>query len=128
MLLHQGKIEGCSLSTFEAVTGLSRTTDEGGLRDELPPITTWLNRLLALRIETQNLVFEVFEQLMTAKSEGAIAAGNYDKGLETITAESIVVTDRRTVYTPRLGRAVAWRLNLCGNVVGHRDLQVWAKG
>ncbi|MBB6414069.1 strawberry notch family protein [Mesorhizobium sangaii] len=98
-LLHQGKIEGCSLRTFEAVTGLSLTTDEGGLRDELPPITTWLNRLLALRIETQNLLFEVFEQLMTAKVEGAIVAGNYDRGLETITAESIVVTNRRTVYT-----------------------------
>lgn len=98
-LLHQGKIEGCSLTTFETVTGLSLTTDGGGLRDELPPITTWLNRLLALRIETQNLLFEVFEQLMTAKIEGAIAAGNYDKGLETITAESIVVTDRRTVYS-----------------------------
>ncbi|MGX5844769.1 strawberry notch-like NTP hydrolase domain-containing protein [Mesorhizobium sp. ArgA1] len=99
MLLHQGKIEGCSLTTFETVTGLSLTTDEGGLRDELPPITTWLNRLLALRIETQNLLFEVFEQLMAAKIEGAVAAGNYDKGLETVTAESIVVTDRRTVYT-----------------------------
>ncbi|OQM73388.1 strawberry notch family protein [Manganibacter manganicus] len=98
-LLHQGKIEGCSLTTFEAVTGLSLTTDEGGLREELPPITTWLNRLLALRIETQNLLFDVFEQLMTAKVEGAIAAGNYDKGLETVTAESIVVTDRRIVYT-----------------------------
>jgi hypothetical protein len=98
-LLHQGKIEGCSLTTFEAVTGLSLTTDEGGLRDELPPITTWLNRLLALRIETQNLLFEVFEQLMTGRIEGAIAAGNYDKGLETITAESVIVTDRRTVYT-----------------------------
>lgn len=98
MLLHQGKIEGCSLTTFETVTGLSLTTDEGGLRDELPPITTWLNRLLALRIETQNLLFEVFEQLMTAKVEAAIAAGSYDKGLETIAAESIVVTDRRTVY------------------------------
>ncbi|MFI0848706.1 strawberry notch-like NTP hydrolase domain-containing protein [Mesorhizobium sp. IMUNJ 23232] len=98
-LLHQGKIDGCSLITFENVTGLSLTTDEGGLRDELPPITTWLNRLLALRIETQNLLFEVFEQLMTAKVEGAIAAGSYDKGLETIKAESITVTDRRTIYT-----------------------------
>jgi len=98
-LLHQGKIEGCSLTTFEVVTGLSLTTDEGGLRDELPPITTWLNRLLALRIETQNLLFEVFEQLMAAKVEGAIAAGTYDKGVETITAESITVTDRQTVYT-----------------------------
>jgi hypothetical protein len=41
----------------------------------------------------------VFEQLVTAKIEGAIAAGNYDRGLETIAAESIVVTDRRAVYT-----------------------------
>ncbi|TAM94611.1 MAG: methylase, partial [Rhizobiaceae bacterium] len=98
-LLHQSKVEGCSLTTFEAVTGLSLTTDEGGLRDELPPITTWLNRLLALRIETQNLLFEVFEQLMAAKVEGAIAAGTYDKGVETITAESITVTDWQTVYT-----------------------------
>ena len=98
-LLHQGKIEGCSLSTFEAVTGLSLTTDEGGLRDELPPITIWLNRLLALRIETQNLLFEVFERLMAAKVEGAVAAGTYDMGVETITAESITVTDRRTIYT-----------------------------
>ena len=97
-LLYQGKIEGCSLTTFEAVTGLSLTTEEGGLRDELPPITTWLNRLLALRIETQNLLFEVFEQLMAAKVEGAIAAGTYDKGVETITAESITVADRRTIY------------------------------
>jgi len=98
-LLHQGKIEGCSLSTFETVTGLSLTTEEGGLRDELPPITTWLNRLLALRIETQNLLFEVFEQLMAAKVEGAIAAGTYDMGVETITAEGITITDRRTIYT-----------------------------
>jgi predicted RNA methylase len=98
-LLYQGKIEGCSLTTFEAVTGLSLITEEGGLRDELPPITTWLNRLLALRIETQNLLFEVFEQLMAAKVEGAIAAGTYDMGVETITAESITITDRRTIYT-----------------------------
>jgi len=98
-LLYQGKVEGCSLTTFEAVTGLFLTTEEGGLRDELPPITTWLNRLLALRIETQNLLFELFEQLMAAKIESAVAAGTYDMGVETITAESITVTDRRTIYT-----------------------------
>ncbi|WP_192248019.1 strawberry notch family protein [Mesorhizobium caraganae] len=112
MLLHQGKIEGCSLTTFETVTGLSLTTDEGGLRDELPPITTWLNRLLALRIETQNLLFEVFEQLMTAKVEGAIAAGSFDKGLETIAAESIVVTDRRTVYMHPVSGAQSYVLTV----------------
>jgi hypothetical protein len=98
-LVYQGKIDGCSLTTFEDITGLSLTTGDGSLLDELPPITTWLNRLLALRIDMQNLLFEVFDQLLAAKIEGAIASGAYDRGLETIAAESITVTDRRTIYT-----------------------------
>jgi hypothetical protein len=98
-LLHAGKIEGCSLDRFESITGLSLTSDEGGLKDELPPIQTFLNRMLALTIAMQNVLFEAFEQLLAARVEGAIAAGIYDKGLETITAESMTVTDRRLIYT-----------------------------
>ncbi|WP_342635324.1 strawberry notch C-terminal domain-containing protein [Rhizobium leguminosarum] len=45
-LLHAGRIEGCSLETFESITGLSLTSEEGGLKDELPPIQTFLNRML----------------------------------------------------------------------------------
>jgi hypothetical protein len=37
--------------------------------------------------------------LLTARIEGAIASGTYDVGLETLRAESFVVTDRRTIYT-----------------------------
>ncbi|CAN7624734.1 strawberry notch-like NTP hydrolase domain-containing protein [Pararhizobium sp. LjRoot238] len=98
-LLSIGGIEGCSLSTFEAITGLSLTSEEGGLKDELPPIQTFLNRMLALTIGMQNLLFEAFEELLAARIEGAIAAGMYDKGLETITADSMSVTNRRAVYT-----------------------------
>lgn len=98
-LLHVGKIDGCSLDRFETATGLSFTSDEGGLKDELPPIQTFLNRMLALTIAMQNLLFDAFEQLLTARIEGAIAAGNYDKGLETITAASIVLKDRQIIYT-----------------------------
>ncbi|WP_292069013.1 LptA/OstA family protein [Brevundimonas sp. UBA7534] len=40
----------------------------------------------------------------TARIEGAIASGTYDAGLETLRAESFVVTDRQTIYThPRTG-------------------------
>ena len=81
MLLFSGKVAACSLAEFQDATGLS-LTDEGGLRDELPPITTFLNRILALPIALQNAIFEVFEQLLEARIEGAIAAGIYDKGLE----------------------------------------------
>ncbi|HEX8418484.1 MAG TPA: strawberry notch family protein [Sphingomonas sp.] len=98
LLLVRGKVEGCSLQTFEDMTGL-KLTDANGVRDELPPITTFLNRLLALTIAMQGVLFTAFEQLLTAKVEGAIASGVYDVGLETLTAESFTVTDRSTIYT-----------------------------
>lgn len=98
MLLVRGKIGGCSLQMFEAATGL-KLMDANGIKDELPPITTFLNRLLALTIELQGVLFTAFEQLLNAKVEGAIASGVYDVGLETLRAESFVVTDRRAIYT-----------------------------
>ncbi|WP_027571479.1 strawberry notch-like NTP hydrolase domain-containing protein [Bradyrhizobium sp. WSM1743] len=96
-LLVQGKVEGCSLDRFEDATGL-KLMDANGLRDNLPPITTFLNRLLALTIDLQNVLFTAFEQLLAARIEGAVASGTYDVGLETLWAESFVVTDRRTIY------------------------------
>jgi predicted RNA methylase len=97
VLVTQGKIEGCSLEMFEDATGL-KLVDTNGIKDELPPITTFLNRLLALTIELQNILFTAFERLLAARIEGAIASGTYDVGLETLRAESFVVTDRRTIY------------------------------
>jgi predicted RNA methylase len=98
LLLVRGKVDGCSLQAFEEATGLS-LMDANGLKDELPPITTFLNRLLALTIDLQGVLFTAFEQLLNAKIEGAIASGVYDVGLETLQAESFIVTDRRTIYT-----------------------------
>src|SRR5260221_3306603 len=98
MLLAGGKVEGCPLERFEDATGL-KLTDVNGLKDELPPITTFLNRLLALTIDLQNTLFTAFEQLLTARIEGAVASGTYDVGLETLRAESFAVTDRRAIYT-----------------------------
>ena len=97
-LLVMGKVEGCALRAFEDATGL-KLTDTNGVKDELPPITTFLNRMLALTIDLQNILFTAFEQLLNARIEGAIASGTYDIGLETLRAESFVVTDRRTIYT-----------------------------
>ncbi|WP_375778586.1 strawberry notch-like NTP hydrolase domain-containing protein [Bradyrhizobium sp. ma5] len=96
-VLARGKVGGCSLGRFEDATGL-KLMDANGLRDDLPPITTFLNRLLALTIDLQNVLFTAFEQLLTARIEGAVASGTYDVGLETLRAESFVVTDRRTIY------------------------------
>jgi len=97
-LLVRGKVEGCSLERFEEATGL-KLTDANGIKDDLPPITTFLNRLLALTIDLQNVLFTAFEQLLAARIEGAIASGTYDAGLETLRAESFIVADRRVIYT-----------------------------
>jgi hypothetical protein len=96
--LYRGDVAGCSLGAFEDATGLS-LTDETGLKDELPPITTFLNRLLALTIHMQGILFTAFEELLDQRIEGAIAAGVYDLGLETLRAESFRVTDRKVIYT-----------------------------
>ena len=98
LLLVRGKVEGCSLDRFESATGL-KLMDSTGIKDELPPIITFLNRLLALTIELQGILFTAFEQLLNAKIEGAIASGAYDVGLETLTAERFTVTDRQIIYT-----------------------------
>src|SRR6266480_956661 len=39
-LLHAGKIDGCSLTAFQDATGL-KLIDDNGIKDELPPITTF---------------------------------------------------------------------------------------
>ena len=98
VLIYAGKVEHCSLSTFESMTGLALTDGSGSLKDELPPITTFLNRLLALTIAMQNILFTVFEQLLSAKVESAIAAGSYDLGLETLVADTFTVTSSEPIY------------------------------
>ncbi|MBK5956714.1 methylase [Rhodoplanes serenus] len=97
-LLARGRIEGCSLERFEAATGLT-LTDANGLKDRLPGISIFLNRMLALTIELQGVLFTAFEQLLNARIDGAIAAGTYDVRLETLWADSFVVTGRQTIYT-----------------------------
>ncbi len=99
MLLVRGRIEGCSLTAFETATGLSLLDSDGGIKDELPGITTFLNRMLALTIDLQNILFEAFEGLLAARIEGAIASGTFETGLETLQAESFTISERRTIYT-----------------------------
>ncbi|MGL4526170.1 MAG: strawberry notch-like NTP hydrolase domain-containing protein [Aestuariivirga sp.] len=97
-LIANGQLKGCSLADFEDATGLS-LADANGLKDELPPITTFLNRLLALTLHLQAILFEAFEGLLQARIDGAIASGTYDIGLETLRAERFTVLDRMIIHT-----------------------------
>lgn len=111
LLIVAGKVEGCPLQTFEEATGL-KLIDANGIRDELPPITTFLNRLLALTIDLQNILFASFEQILSTRIEGAIASGTFDVGLETLRAESFTVTDRQAIHTHPATGAVTTLLTI----------------
>ncbi|MEL6382679.1 MAG: strawberry notch family protein, partial [Cyanobacteria bacterium J06626_18] len=103
MLIYGGNVDCCSLAQFEAATGLTLTTDEGQLREDLPSIQQFLNRILALPIQLQNDLFEVFEALIETRVEAAIAAGTFESGVETIQAERLKVINREVVYTHASG-------------------------
>jgi len=106
--IFKGQVEFSSLDHFENATGLRIRTNEGVMLEELPPITRFLNRVLALPIALQNRFFELFEELLATRVEGAIASGTYDIGLETLIAESLAVTDRRILQThERTGAATS---------------------
>jgi hypothetical protein len=97
--IRKGLVPDISLGTFEAMTGLKLYNEQGELKENLPPLRTFLNRLLALTIDMQNRLFDHFEMLLMTRIEGAIEAGIYDCGVETIRAEGFRIEETQTVYT-----------------------------
>jgi len=99
--LHWGTVQGWTLPEFEDKTALRLTDQDGSLMasDSLPPITTWLNRILALRIADQNTLFATFDALLTSIVERASASGLLDKGLEDVVADALDVLSEETIRT-----------------------------
>lgn len=96
-----GELAAMDLETFEGKTGLKLRDADGGLKpsDDLPPIHTFLNRLLALRIADQNALFADFDAILSGILERAAASGELDRGLEDIEAEALEVIDAETIRT-----------------------------
>lgn len=97
--LHFGNVPAMDRETFEAKTGLSLLDGEGQLKgaEQLPPMNTFLNRLLALRIEDQNALFETFDAILAGVVERAAEAGLLDRGLEDIGADDLAVTAEEVI-------------------------------
>ena len=95
--LWRGNIAGWSMDRFEDATGL-KLIWEGSLKEDLPPMPRFLNRLLALPIAEQNELFAELEARIEANIEQAIEAGTHEQGVETIRADSLTVASRETVH------------------------------
>ena len=92
-----GRIPGWSVDRFEKATGL-KLAHEGSLKEELPPMPRFLNRLLALPIDEQNELFAQLEERIAANIEQAVEAGTYHAGVETVRADSLSIAGRETIY------------------------------
>ncbi|MGE3746090.1 MAG: strawberry notch C-terminal domain-containing protein, partial [Sphingomonadaceae bacterium] len=96
-LLADGKLRSTTLGEFQTLTGLELEGEGGGLKEELPPIQRWLNRILALRMALQNAIFDEYLGLIEARIEAAREAGTLDLGVESINAERITILDRTVI-------------------------------
>ena len=95
--LWAGNIPGWPLQRFEDATGL-KLTWAGSLKEDLPPMPRFLNRLLALPIAEQNQLFAELEDRIAAGIEQAMEAGTYEVGVETVRADSLSVAGREALY------------------------------
>ena len=94
--LWAGYIPDWSLDRFEQATGL-KLTYEGNLKDDLPPMPKFLNRLLALPIDEQNALFAELEERIDANIEQAMEAGTFEQGVENILADSLRAASREVL-------------------------------
>jgi len=111
-LLVAGKLTSITLTDFEERTGLDLLNEDGTLKDDLPPIQRWLNRLLALPIALQNSIFDEFLSLVETRIAAAKEAGSFDVGVETILVEDATILDDTILRTDPLSGATSHLLTL----------------
>jgi hypothetical protein len=111
-LLATGKLKSTSLKEFQAMSGLELTDQDGVLREDLPPIQRWLNRILAMKIAVQNAVFDEFLTLVETRVSAAKEAGTFDIGVETVSAETCEVLSDTVIRTDPVTGATSHLLEL----------------
>ncbi len=111
-LLDDGKFKSTTMDDFCRRTVLELQAGDGVLKEELPPIQRWLNRLLALPIGLQNTIFDEFLALVETRVAAAREAGTLDIGVETITADTARVIDDTLLRTDPLSGATSHLLTI----------------
>lgn len=102
--LGTGSISGVNSDSIFRKLGLyEKFHDEYGnfkLNDSVSTdIPMFLNRILALDVDSQNKVFEAFEEIRQSYYDEAIEAGTLDMGMENVKADKVEITNDSTVYT-----------------------------
>jgi hypothetical protein len=93
-----GQTKSCKVADFQRITGLTLLKEDGGMVEAIPPMNRFLNRVLSLKIEDQNRIFDEFEAGIEAQIEAAIADGSYERGIEELSFSELKVLSREVIY------------------------------
>lgn len=110
--IHAGRVEGFSQADLAEQMGLVIENEDGSLKDDLPPMTQFLNRVLSLKVNDQNRVFNEFAVRFRDIIDRATEAGTLDAGTETYKADKIVKAGDQVVYTDPNTGAVTRHVHL----------------
>ena len=85
-------------------TALAHRDRHGGAgwkedQDVAKKVAKWLNRVLAMTLEDQALLFRYFSDTMDAIILAARSRGEYDLGIQSVQASSITVQDQKVIHT-----------------------------
>ena len=99
LALHAKRIPRWNTGRFHKATGLDLLDKRKQLRNNLPEMPKFLNRILALPIGEQNELFGELETRIEANIEQAIEKGTFNQGVETIRADELAATSREVACT-----------------------------
>ncbi len=114
------KVEGVTTKDLEEGMGLKlRDPSTGGEVKELPEMSQFLNRVLSLKIDQQNRVFDAFSERMDQAIDRAAAAGTLDTGVEAYKADKITKVSEQTVFTDPRSGAETMHVHLQAHTLNH---------
>lgn len=82
--LAAGNVDGFGLDDVSKKLGISLYSDGQFSSQKVPSVTQFLNRLLNVEIDLQNMLFDEFTSRMRAGIEAAVEAGTYTDSVESI--------------------------------------------
>ena len=94
-----GKIPEISVEEFEKQTRLEIVDEHGNILSNLPEMNRFLNRLLNLKVDFMDKVFDAFEQRLQDNVRAHEEAGTLDVGIENLTGQSVDKASEQVVYT-----------------------------
>lgn len=96
-----GDVEGVAPSILENQMALKLEDEDsasGWDTKEATDTKRFMNRIMALPIDTQNILFDTWMENMEAEIESAIQEGTYEEGIQAVEAESITMVDRNKIH------------------------------